>query len=395
MPVNQDVMSDRQFYALAHPLQNRRFYLALVFAILLFPLIAAGLVIGTIVLVVPLFAFLIWLGARVLFARYVGNSILVSEKNYPRINVIAEKLKRKMGYQKPIYIFVYEHGNFNTYLMYMFFRRAIFLNSELLEKGVSDDEVSWLIGRFIGYLRARRQAGVLGWIIRAAQHLIVFNIFLLPYERAMVYTGDRLAVAAIGGDISSAISAMQKLFVGRQLGYSVNPEGIIEQQRLLKGSMFAFLARLMTGFPHMTSRYIDLIVFSKNFYPAQFTVFQAANPGLPDDLPSLAALAGSRTGGSPEDFMSKGRPPHGPAWAVATVAVVLAIGALGWSRIERPVDRDPSGAAGPIATAPTYAAPSPAPLPPHVHRREDGELAPDPGCHWMNNAPNDFRVRCG
>src|SRR5579862_8268920 len=284
MPTDTGQITDRLFYVFAHPLYRRRFHLALVFSIILFPVIAVALIAGTIFLVVPLIAFVLWLSSRVFFARLLANSILVSQVNYPRVNALAEEIKTKMRYEKPIYIFVYEQGSFNAYMSYLFFRRAIFLTSELLETGVSDDEVRWLVGRFIGYLRARRQAGVLGWLIRAAQKLLIFNVFLLPFDRAMVYTGDRIAVAVIGGDISSAISAMQKLLVGRQLGYSVNPEGIIEQQRKVKGSFFAFLARLMSAFPHMTSRYVDLIVFAKAYFPAQYARFAAANPGLPADL---------------------------------------------------------------------------------------------------------------
>src|SRR5207302_2548759 len=139
-----------------------------------------------------------------------------------------------------------------------------------------------------------------GWLVRGAERLLVFNLFLLPYERAMVYTGDRLAVAAMDGDISSAASAMQKLFVGRQLGYSVNPEGLIKQQREIKGTFFAFMARLPSHFPHMTARYVDLIVFAKVFFPAQVANFESANPGLPADLVYLA------TGAS-------GSPPMRPA----------------------------------------------------------------------------------
>ena len=44
MPVSRDVLNDQVFHALANPLQRRRFYLALTFAIILFPLIAAGIV---------------------------------------------------------------------------------------------------------------------------------------------------------------------------------------------------------------------------------------------------------------------------------------------------------------------------------------------------------------
>jgi hypothetical protein len=291
MADSSQVLSRDAFRSFKHPLYPRRFALALFFSLLLFPLIAAGLVAGTIVLVVPLFAFLIWMSGRVIYAEFLGRAILVSELNYARIHHIGEDLKARIGYNKKVDIFVYEQGNFNAFLYkFLFYRRAVFLNSELLEAGVTDDELRWLIGRFVGYLRARREAGFWGWAIRAAQKLIVFNFFLLPYERALVYTGDRIALGVIGGDISSAVAAMQKIFVGRQLGYSVNPSGIVAQHRMVKGSLFALLARLPIAYPHMTARYVDLIGFAKRRYPEQFMRFDAANPGLPDDLERLTAL---------------------------------------------------------------------------------------------------------
>jgi hypothetical protein len=286
-------ISDRDFSAYAHPLLGPRFALALVFSGLLLLLVLGVILLtfGIILFYVLIVVFFVWFGSRMFFARMLGNSVVVSDVNYPRINTLAEELKLKLGYHKPIHIFVYEQGSFNAYMSFLFFRRAIFLNSELLETGVSDNEVRWIVGRFIGYLRAREQAGLPGWLIRGAERLLVFNLFLLPYERAMVYTGDRLAVAAMDGDISSAVSAMQKLFVGRQLGYSVNPEGIIDQQRRIKGTFFGFMARVPTHFPHMTARYVDLIVFAKAFFPMQFANFEAANPGLPPDLVQLATGA--------------------------------------------------------------------------------------------------------
>jgi hypothetical protein len=419
MSAHPESISDRLVYALAHPLQRRRFHLALVFSTLLFPVIAAGLIAGTIVLIVPVVGLLIFISSRVVFARLMANSILVSSVNYPRVNALAEELKATLGYDKPVYIFVYEQGNFNAYMRFFFFRRAIFLNSELLETGVSDDEVRWLVGRFIGYLRTRRQAGVLGRLIRAAQHLLIFNLFLFPYERAMVYTGDRLALAAINGDISSAISALQKLFVGRQLGYSVNPEGIIEQQRLVKGTFFAFLARLTSAHPHMTSRYVDLIVFAKDYFPAQFAQFEAANPGLPADLEHLTASP--QAGAPPPERAAAGaRPVQDWAWVGVTAAVVLGIGAFGWDRVSayRSYDTDytpsyptpdtpdststtPDTSNSPDSsqsntpdTSPSDSNDPSTGLPPHVHRTDSGELEPDDGCAWLNSDANDFRVTC-
>ena len=302
MADSPQTLTKEAFRSFKHPLYPRRFALALFFALLLFPLIGAGLVAGTIALVVPLFAFLIWMSGRVLYATFLGHSILVSELNYARIHHIGEDLRARIGYPKKVDIFVYEQGHFNAYLYkFFFYRRAVFLNSELLEAGVTDDELRWLIGRFVGYLRARRESGFWSWTIRAAQHLLVFDFFILPYERALVYTGDRIALGVIAGDISSAVSAMQKIFVGRQLGYSVNPSGIVAQHRMVKGSLFAFLARLPIAYPHMTARYVDLIGFAKKRYPEQFQRFDAANPGLPDDLDRLTALpnAAPDSGGDP------------------------------------------------------------------------------------------------
>jgi len=397
MSAKPNAMSNEQFYALAYPKQNRRFYLALVFSVLVFPLIAVLLVAGTVFLIVPLVALFVWLGARTFFAHLIGNTVLVSTLNYPRIHAIVEELKVSMSYDKPVFAFVYESSSFNAFLRHMFFRRAIFLNSELLQTGVSDNEVRWLVGRFIGYLRARRQAGVLGWVIRAAQHALIFNFFLLPYERAMVYTGDRLAVAAIDGDLSSAVSAMQKLFVGRELGYSINPEGIIEQQRMILGTFFGFLARMMSGFPHVTSRYVDLMVFGKAFYPAQYARFEAANPGLPADLLKLGAAHQSAP--VPQSA-TRGRPRGQPfGWAcaagtlagVACAAVLLRQAAVGTyeTAFAAPI---PAEVPNVVAQQqPDAGAPS---LPPNVHFDAEHKLRPNPGCRWMTDDPKDMRVLC-
>ena len=397
MSERQTPIADDVFYTIAHPSQEPRFYLALVFSIILFPLIAIGLVVGTIVLVVPLIALLLWIGARVMFAGMVGNSILVSSVNYPRVNTLVEQLKAKIGYAKPVYIFVYEHGQFNAYMRHLFFRRAIFLNSELLESGVGDAEIGWIVAQFIGYLRARREAGVLGWVVRAAQHLIVFNLFILPYERALVYTGDRIAVAAIDGDISSTISALQKLLVGRQLGYSVNPEGIIAQRRMLKGSVFAFLARIGSSFPPLVSRYVDLIVFAKQFFPVQYASFEAANPGLPEDLSSIAASPNSlRSGPQSRAEPASLRRHQVRAWGVATIvaAVILGVGFVAWQAVRpRP---DVEAQIAPEEPA-SFAAPAPAQTPPrhfHCDDASEQQCHPDPGCHWASDNPNDLRVFC-
>ncbi|MEO1552997.1 MAG: M48 family metallopeptidase [Pseudomonadota bacterium] len=283
------MIDGKSFSKFKHPRQRPRAILASLFSLLLFPVIAVLIVAGTVGLIVPLIVLILWIATRVAFTNVMGNSVLVSELNYPRIFALSEEVKAQLNYDKPIHIFVYQQGEFNAFMRKFFFRRAVFLNSEMVEKGVTDDELRWVIGRFVGYWRARRRSGLMGGIIRLAQRFIIFNFFILPYERAMVYTGDRLALGVINGDIGTAVSAMQKLFVGRALGYSVNPAGIIQQHRRVKGSIFAFFARLYTMFPHQTARYVDLIAFAQRMYPEQYAKFNAENPGLPSDLQHLSS----------------------------------------------------------------------------------------------------------
>jgi hypothetical protein len=190
---------------------------------------------------------------------------------------------------------------------------------------------------------------------------------------------------------------MQKLFVGRQLGYSLNPEGILAQQRQLKGTFFGFLARVMTGFPHLTARYVSLIDFAKAYFPEQFGKFAAANPGIPADLsPSVS--------GPPSDPGKAASSGSAPGWiVVAAISIAMFVMALqGWrSATTSPAQlQSRLNGAGAAQTTPAVAdtlAAAQAPnsnVPEHAHLNAAGKLEADPGCHWLSSDPNDFRIAC-
>ena len=275
-------MTRSEFREFVHPKESSRFIIALVFAI---PVTILALVLtvasyGILLLILGFILLFVWIVFEMLYAVFIANAIHVSDTNYPQIKKLMEEMNEQIGVKKKVDMFVYQQGEFNAYFKRMFVRRAIFLNSELLESGVSDDEIRWLIGRFLGMIRSQELSGILGLIISGVKKLLVFNLFLLPYDRATAYTGDRVALACVDGDISVAVSAMNKLLVGRGVGYSVNPAGIVEQNRDVRGSFFAFLARLPSPLPHTITRYVDLIGFAGRKYPQQFEKFVAENPSF-------------------------------------------------------------------------------------------------------------------
>lgn len=291
-------MTSAEFRACVHPREFPRFLLALLFALpLSLALIAAVFVsMGIVLAYVLLIAFVVWFSFEIIYAHFLANCILVSEHNYPRVHALLDETKERIGVDKRVDIFVYQQGEFNAYFSMLFARRAIFFNSELLEQGVTDDELRWLIGRFVGRIRAKRRMGPLSWVIALAERLLIFNLFIYPYIRATAYTGDRVALAAIHGDISTAVSAMNKLMVGRQLGYSVNPAGIVMQYKRVKGSLFAFLARLSLPLPHTLARYFDLIAFAEKRFPAEFEKFAAMNPSFQTSGGTWRLMRSAETG---------------------------------------------------------------------------------------------------
>lgn len=315
-------MTSEEFRACVHPREFPRFVLALLFAL---PITIALILLSVFSFgMLPAFilgiAFLIWFAFEVSYSLFIANAILVSEYNYPRAFSLLNETKERMSVRNRIDMLVYQQGEFNAYFSMLFARRAIFLNSELLEQGVSDDELRWIIGRFVGRIRAKRRMGPLSLVIALAERLLVFNLFIYPYIRATAYTGDRVALANINGDISTAISAMNKLLVGRQLGYSVNPAGIVIQYKRVKGSLFAFLARLASPLPHTLPRYFDLITFAAQRYPAEYAKFAAMNPNF-------------QTAGGPEKLLlSAPRPSYaGQGLGSGAVGAMLFFGAIGLS----------------------------------------------------------------
>lgn len=270
-----------------HPKESSRFILALIFAVPVTLLAIVFTVIsnGVLLIVIGFFLLFVWITYEIFYANFVANSIRVSDSNYPRVLKILEEVNSEIGVTKKVDIFVYQQGEFNAYFKRFFYRRSIFLNSEILEQSVSDEELEWVIGRFLGQMRSEQAKGVFGWMITLAKRLIVFNLFLLPYERATAFTGDRVALACIDGNITTAVSAMNKLLVGRSLGYSVNPAGLVEQNREVKGNFFAFLARIFSGLPHTLTRYVDLIGFAKEQFPTQYQQFVAENPSFQPSAP--------------------------------------------------------------------------------------------------------------
>lgn len=261
---------------LLHPTEESRFDLAL---LVTFPVVSIGMLVilstvAFVLIYVVVLIGVVWLSMQIAKARLTSNSLKVSEVSFPEIYNVLEEVRYTLDYDKPIDVYIIEEGTVNAFLAKFFKTKFIILNSELVEDMIQQDsllQMKWVIARFVGSLKVKHDKITLfRVIIDSLEKLQVFNIFLLPYERAIQYSGDQIGLA-VCGDLGQSMAAFQKFMVGNTLSKRVSLEGVLAQEREM--GFFAAVARLFSTHPHVVDRYSNLLRFAKERYPDTYHRF--------------------------------------------------------------------------------------------------------------------------
>lgn len=264
--------------SILHPNESSRFILALVITI---PAVLVGLVLtfvsyGLVLVFLGLLVFLVWFGLEIAKANLVANSVQVSKVSFPEIYQVYEDIKVKLDYHGDVQIFIVNEGSVNAFISKFFRTKFIILNSGLVHGMTGDEKIlqmQWIIGRFIGALKAKHlRLTLLKIIIDSIEKIKIFNLFILPYERATQFSGDQIGME-ICGDLNNSMTAFDKLLIGNDLAKRVEFRGIINQSISIKNDFFAMLARLFSTHPHLTDRYLNLLAFARWKHPLQYEEF--------------------------------------------------------------------------------------------------------------------------
>lgn len=255
--------------SIRHPIESSRFIITLVVLaiaalIFLFMTIAS---IGLILFYVGLIAFGVWVAKRIARATFMNNMVRVSEGNFPAIAAIIDEAKDVFGYEKEIEAYVYEKGEYNMLLMPLTGKKIILINSELLVSDNLDMEMRFLIGRFVGALASRHFR--LMWVeifLDAVENLYVLNPLLYSYERAVIYSGDRLGLHFAQGNLPTSAAVLLKTMVGRDAAERVSASHFLEQGVQTKTSFSAWLAQVFSRFPHTTYRMANLVIYANEAF---------------------------------------------------------------------------------------------------------------------------------
>jgi hypothetical protein len=186
-------------------------------------------------------------------------------------------------------------AHFKANLVQFFSRKFMVVQADFIDEA-SRAELLWLIGRFVGMLKAKHdRLSLLSVLVGVSEKFVLMNLLLYPYERAVVYSGDQMGLF-LSQDLNGALLALNRLIVGKGLNRHVTSEGLMQQHLAIRGRFLPWLARLMSTHPHHVDRHANLFRFAQQEMPQVLESYFTAPRPVPPRLfelpePRLAPAA--------------------------------------------------------------------------------------------------------
>lgn len=332
-PANVRPSEPLDIRALLHPTEHSRLLIALSSAAVVFGIVAmmAYASAGWTILAeysgyLVAFGVAVWLSLQIVRSRLLGGAVRVSETTLPELQAVFDEVRARLDYHKRVDVYVMDKVAGGSAMTSYLGTRLIQIEGDLAAELLDQErhaELTYLIGRHIGQLKARHQRLMPIFLaISVIDSLKFLKPFLAPYLRATAKSGDQIA-AACCGDIRATAGTMNRLLVGKDLGPRLAVKGILDQAATVRRRWLPRLAQLFMNTPHATNRYLNLLAFFARTAPAEINAWRASLDH------ATAARLTAVTEASPN-----GRPPRRRASLVSRlVATVLTGGLLalgGW-----------------------------------------------------------------
>jgi hypothetical protein len=275
---------------------------------------------------VTLLSFLIWLGLQVYRSRLLGGAVRVSETTLPELQMVFDQVRARLDYRKQVDVYVKDKVDGGSLMTSYLGTRLIEIEGGLVADLLDQDhqaELTYLIGRHMGQLKARHQRLTLIFLaISVVDSVKLLQPFLAPYLRATAKSGDQIG-AACCGDIQATAATMNRLLVGKELGPQLVIKGLLDQAAMVRRRWLPRLAQLFMSLPHATNRYLNLLAFFARVAPKEINAWRATLD--PDTARRLNAVL---------DASANRRPPRRHPSLLSTSLALLVTGgvraASGW-----------------------------------------------------------------
>jgi hypothetical protein len=270
-----------------------------------------------------------WVSIQIWRVRLIGDAVLVSADTLPQLQAVVDVVKHRLDYTRPIDVFVVDKisrvlagGSAPITLTTLFGKHILVVEGDALGNPADDgdrQQLVFLLATYVGALKVRYQQWWLPvlMVLQCTGMPFLVTLFILPWYRATVYSGDRIAYACCG-DLDVSLQAVYRSIVGKSVATHLQAEGLTGQAMMARRRFVLRLAQMLRATPHATNRYLDLIAFMRDFDQPAFDGHQAAlGTGDRETTQVLNKLAGRRTH------------PTAPLISMVIVAVLLAGAVLG------------------------------------------------------------------
>src|SRR6266566_1434030 len=305
MPAARAAMEGLDIRALLHPAEHSRLLLALSSSAVVFGFAAIAVyasqgwtALAALAGVLAVFGALVWLSLQMVRSRLLGGAVRVSEATLPQLQSVFDEVRARLDYQKPVDVYVMDKVSGGSAMTSYLGTRLIQLEgglaAELLDEG-RHAELTYLIGRHIGQLKARHQRlQPIFLAISVIDSSKYMKLFLAPYLRATAKSGDQIA-AACCGDIRATAGTMNRLLVGKELGPKLVIKGVLDQAAVVRRRRLPRLAQLFMSLPHATNRYLNLLAFFARVAPREINEWRATlDPGTGRRLSAVLDASANR-----------------------------------------------------------------------------------------------------
>ncbi|HJH30827.1 MAG TPA: M48 family peptidase [Methanosarcinaceae archaeon] len=203
----------------------------------------------------------LWITGQFFKAQLFGNSVKVSENQYPEIYNIVKECSKSLNLSSiPDVFIINSSGTTNAIAIRLLSKKYVLLYSELIDlmilnkKGIGMDELKMIIGHELAHHAAGH--------ISPLKNILLFPAMFIPflgnaYSRACELTADRIG-AAFTQDMDASKRALVALACGSDaLADKTNIESFLQQEKDVP-SIAGFISELYSSHPRMTIRIKEL-----------------------------------------------------------------------------------------------------------------------------------------
>jgi len=298
---------------LVHPLEPSRFALSLVAAALpvglgFFVLISLGRIAALLAffLVLAFLLAMVWLVLQVWRIKLLGDAVLVTRHTLPEVQQVLDVVHDRLDYRRRLDVFVVDRTSrvlsaeaAPVALTSFFGINVLVVEGEALGELDSESDRRQLVftlATYVGALKARHSHWwtTMVLVLQATGLTAFLSLFIIPWHRATVYSGDRTAFACCG-DLDVSLSAVYRTMVGRSVSPYLRAEGLTAQALDVRRRRLLRLVQLLRPTPHATNRYLELVAFMQRETPTAFEDRRAILGVTPDTERVLSRLSGRRS----------------------------------------------------------------------------------------------------